>query len=213
MPLWISRFQMTDAAAKTLILASQSQSRRAMLDGVGLLYDAMPARIDEMAISESMASAGAKPRDIADSLAEAKAIKLSRKFPLSLVIGSDQILVGPDGGLIEKADSIDEAMAVLKTLSGKTHQLISAAVICESGKPVWRAIETAKMTMRPLSDNFIKDYTERYYDAIQYCVGCYRIEAEGAQLFAKIEGSHFAIQGMPLLPILDYLRIRQWMPS
>ena len=192
----------------TLILASQSAARIATLNAAGVSIEAVPALVDEQSIKTSLVQAGAKPRDIADALAEAKARKLSRKMPMAMVLGCDQICVGPDGYIYDKPETPEDARAHLAQLSGKVHRLISAAVICEQGEPVWRIIDTAQLTMRSLSPQFIDNYVDRYWDEIRHCVGCYRIEAEGAQLFANVSGSQFTIIGMPLLPLLDYLRVR-----
>jgi len=192
----------------TLILASQSAARIAMLNAAGVALESVPALVDEQSIKASLVQAGAKPRDIADALAEAKARKLSRKMPTAMVLGCDQICVGPDGCIFDKPETPDDARAHLAQLSGKVHRLISAAVICEQGEPVWRIIDTAQLTMRSLSPQFIDNYVDRYWDEIRHCVGCYRIEAEGAQLFSSVSGSQFTIIGLPLLPLLDYLRIR-----
>jgi septum formation protein len=196
-----------------LILASQSAGRIAMLHAAGVSVQAVPALVDEQSIKTSLAQAGAKPRDIADALAEAKARKISRKLPTAMVLGCDQICVGPDGYIFDKPETPDDARAHLALLSGKVHRLISAAVICEHGEPVWRIIDTAQMTMRSLSPQYIEYYVETYWDEIRHCVGCYRIEAEGAQLFASVSGSQFTIIGMPLLPLLDYLRLRGLLPT
>ena len=179
-----------------------------MLNAAGVALEAVPALVDEQSIKAALVQAGAKPRDIADALAEAKARKLSRKMPMAMVLGCDQICVGPDGYIFDKPEAPDDARAHLAQLSGKVHRLISAAVICEQGEPVWRIIDTAQLTMRSLSPQFIDNYVHTYWDEIRHCVGCYRIEAEGAQLFANVSGSQFTIIGMPLLPLLDYLRIR-----
>lgn len=184
-----------------------------MLSAAGLSVEAVPALVDEDSIKTALAEAGAKPRDIADALAEAKARKVSRKMPTAMVLGCDQICVGSDGYIFDKPETPDDARAQLTVLSGKVHRLISAAVICEQGAPVWRVVDTAQMTVRNLSPQFIDDYVDKYWDQIRHCVGCYRIEAEGAQLFASVSGSQFTIIGMPLLPVLDYLRLRGLLPT
>lgn len=184
-----------------------------MLRAAGVEVDAQPALVDEASIKDSLVASGAKPRDIADALAEAKARKVSRKFGNALVLGCDQLLVTAEGQILDKPSSSDAAREHLAMLSGKTHRLISAAVICEDGEPVWRIVDTAQMTMRALSDEFVSRYVDTYWEHIRHCVGCYRIEAEGAQLFSGVSGSQFTIIGLPLLPVLDYLRVRGLLPT
>jgi septum formation protein len=195
-----------------VLLASNSTGRLNMLIAAGVATTAVSPLVDEDSIKAALHMDGAKPRDIADALAQAKAQKISRKYPGDLVIGSDQILETGDGRLLDKPETAEQAKEQLRALSGQTHTLISAVVICEAGQPVWRHIDTAKMTMRVLSSGFIDAYVERYWSEIQHCLGCYRIEGEGAQLFERIEGSQFTVIGMPLLPVLDYLRIRGVLP-
>jgi septum formation protein len=197
----------------TLILASQSSGRIAMLQSAGVEVEAHPALVDEASIKDSLVASGAKTRDIADALAEAKARKVSRKFPTALVLGCDQLLVTADGTLLDKPETRDDAREHLAMLSGSTHRLISAAVICENGAPVWRIVDSAQMAMRPLSPPFIDQYVDTHWDHIRHCVGCYRIEAEGAQLFSSVSGSQFTVIGLPLLPVLDYLRVRGLLPT
>lgn len=184
-----------------------------MLRAAGVDIEPHAALIDETSIKDAMVANGAKARDIADALAEAKARKLSRKYPTALVLGCDQVLVTADGELLDKPESPDDARAHLELLSGKTHRLVSAAIMCENGEPVWRIVDTAQMAMRSLSAGFIDHYVDTHWDHIRHCVGCYRIEAEGAQLFANVSGSQFTIIGLPLLPVLDYLRVRGLLPT
>lgn len=184
-----------------------------MLRAAGVDIEPHAALIDETSIKDAMVANGAKARDIADALAEAKARKLSRKYPTALVLGCDQVLVTADGELLDKPESPDDARTHLELLSGKTHRLVSAAVICENGEPVWRIVDTAQMAMRSLSARFIEYYVDTHWNHIRHCVGCYRIEAEGAQLFANVSGSQFTIIGLPLLPVLDYLRVRGLLPT
>lgn len=191
-----------------LILASQSKSRRAMLEAAGVPFEALSPNVDEDALKDSLRAQGHGARQLADALAEMKALRLSARTPGALVLGCDQTLEREDGTMIDKATDRADAAAILRCLSGATHSLHSAAVICENGAPVWRHIETAHLTMRPLSDDFIAYYLEREWENCRWCVGCYRIEGPGAQLFSAIRGTHFAIQGLPLLALLDFLRIR-----
>lgn len=202
-----------DGDNEMLILASQSKSRLDMLRRAGVAVTAVPSLFDEDSVKLAMRENGANARIIADTLAEQKAIKISMKNPDNLVLGADQILALDDGTMLSKAADPNEAIAQLKMMSGKIHRLISAAVICEGGKPVWRNIDVAKMDMRILSDDFITDYIAAYWDDIRYNVGCYAIEDVGAQLFRKIDGSLFTVMGLPLLAILDYCRIRGLLKS
>jgi septum formation protein len=191
-----------------LVLASQSAARRAMLDAAGVLHEALPAHVDEEAITAGLIAENASPERIADALAEVKALKISRQHPGALVLGADSVVVTAAGEMIAKPETRPHAQAQLQMLSGTTHRLISAAVICEAGKPVWRSAGAAKLTMRRLSPAFITAYLDTEGTAVLGCVGCYRIEALGAQLFSRIDGDQFVIRGLPLLAVLDYLRIR-----
>ncbi|MGR6329470.1 Maf family protein [Sphingomonas sp. XXL09] len=189
-----------------LLLASQSASRRAMLTAAGVPFDATAAGVDEDAVKAAMA--GARPRDLADALAELKAVKVSTRAPERLVLGSDSVVALADGSLLDKPESRDQAAEHLARMSGSVHHLWSAAVIAEAGRPVWRHVEAAKMHVRPLSPAFIDSYLDQEWPAIGGCVGCYRIEGPGVQLFTRIEGSQFTVLGLPLLNVLDYLRVR-----
>ncbi len=190
----------------TIILASQSASRRAMLDAAGVAYVAEPARVDEDGVKAAMT--GQPVRDVADALAELKAIKVSQAYPAALTLGSDSIVALADGTLLDKPVDREDAAAHLRAMSGGEQAIWSAAVIAEHGRPVWRHVERARLFVRPLSENFIQAYLDLEWPAIAGCVGCFRIEGPGVQLFGKIEGSHFTVLGMPLLPVLDYLRTR-----
>ncbi|MEO9599165.1 Maf family protein [Parasphingorhabdus sp.] len=196
-----------------LILASKSKARHAMLTAAGVNVEAVAPNVDEEALREGLKTEGATARNLADALAEAKAVRLSRRIGGGLILGGDQILALEDGKMLDKPVDPAEAMAHLKMLSGKKHKLFSAAVIAEQGTPVWRHIDIATLSMRSLSDNFIEQYVESEWDNIRHCVGCYEIEGRGAQLFSTIVGSQFTIMGLPLLHLLDYLRIRGIMPS
>jgi septum formation protein len=191
-----------------LILASKSASRRAMLDAAGVPYEAIAANVDEDSVKLSMRADKVAPRNLADALAELKALKVSQAHPGALVLGSDSLVALEDGTTLDKPESREQAAEHLRLMSGKRHDLVSAAVIAEGSRPVWRVVDRAKMFVRPLSDGFIEEYLDAEWPAISGCVGCYRIEGVGAQLFRRIEGSQFTVLGMPLLPVLDYLRTR-----
>jgi septum formation protein len=196
-----------------LILASQSSARRAVLNAAGLAFEALAPMVDEESAKAALRGDGISPRDLADALAELKALKLSRRFPADLVLGCDQTLSLDDGMMFDKPESRDALKDQLKALSGKTHNLWSAAVLAKGGTPIWRHIERCKMTIRPLSNAFIEEYVEAEGDVLLGCVGGYRIEGRGVQLFNRIEGSHFGILGLPLLPLLDILRTREVIAS
>lgn len=191
-----------------IVLASQSASRRALLEAAQVPFEALSPGVDEEAAKEALRADGLNARQLADALAELKALRVSRRVPGGLVLGCDQTLSLEDGTMIDKALDRADAERILKLLSGGVHHLHSAAVIALNGEPIWRHIERVRMTVRPLSDAFIASYLEADWEECRWCVGCYRIEGVGAQLFAKVEGSQFAIQGLPLLPLLDFLRVR-----
>lgn len=190
------------------ILASQSTGRRALLSAAGVPHEAVSAGVDEESAKAALVAQGLDARDLADALAELKALRISGRRPDDLVLGCDQTLALDDGVRFDKAPDRAALAGQLRQLSGKTHSLFSAMVIAEGGQPVWRHVERVRMTMRPLSDEFIADYLEAEGDDLLSGVGGYRIEGRGIQLFSRIEGSHFAIIGLPLLPLLDYLRTR-----
>ncbi len=196
-----------------LILASQSSARRAMLTAAGVAFDAVSAAVDEDSAKAALLSEGLAARDMADALAEMKAIKVSSGDGQALVLGCDSVVALEDGAMLDKPRDRAEAAIHLRRLSGKRHELVSAAVIAEGGRPVWRVVDRAKMHVRPLSDAFIEQYLDREWPDISGCVGCYRIEGLGAQIFSRIEGSHFTVLGLPLLPVLDYLRVRKVLAS
>jgi len=179
-----------------------------MLEAAGVPFVAEPAYVDEESVKQAMLADGADGRALADALAEMKAVKLSRLLPQALVLGCDSTVQAEDGSLIDKATSREDSARQLRALSGTTHRLTSAAVVAHQGAPIWRHVDVARMTMRPLSDAFIDSYLDAEWPAISGCVGGYRIEGRGAQLFARIDGSHFTILGLPLLPLLAWLRER-----
>ncbi|MFA6116534.1 MAG: nucleoside triphosphate pyrophosphatase [Sphingomonas sp.] len=191
-----------------LVLASKSASRRAMLTAAGVPFEAVAANVDEESAKAAMRAEGVAPRDLADRLAELKALRVSHRDPEALVLGSDSVVALDDGSMLDKPADRAEAAEHLRRISGKRHELISAAVMAVDGRPVWRVVDRAKMFVRTLSDSFIDSYLDVEWPEISGCVGCYRIEGPGAQLFSRIEGSQFTVLGLPLLPVLDYLRVR-----
>ena len=197
----------------TLLLASQSSGRAAMLRAAGLTFETTAAHVDEDALTASLLAAGQTPRNIADALAEAKAIKISSRLPGVTVLGADSTLALDDGSMLAKPASPEEAAGHLRRLSGTRHRLFSAVVAAREGAPVWRAIGEAKLWMRPLSDAFIAAYVAQYWDSIRWTVGCYEIEGAGVQLFEKVEGDPWTIIGMPMLPLLAWLRTTRVTPS
>ena len=189
-----------------LILASGSAIRRQILDGAGLDYEVITRPVDEAAIKDAMLAENSRLRDIADALAEAKAMRVSRQ-EAGLVIGADQIMV-MGGQLFDKPKSMEDARARLISMRGEKHELIGAVVICENGAPVWRHMCKTKLWVRDFSDDFLDWYIETEGEALMKSVGAYRFEGPGSQLFEKVEGDFFAILGLDLLPVLDFLRRR-----
>lgn len=191
----------------SLILASRSAARRAMLKAAGVAVDLDPADMDEAAFTGRLISEGGDARSVAQALAGEKALTVSRRRPGELVLGADQTLE-QDGTLYDKAASVDEARARLKLFSGKAHRLHSGAALALDGHLVWTTVQTAVMTVRRLSPGFIDNYVATSREAALSAVGGYWLEGEGVQLFERIEGDYFTVLGMPLLPLLGELRSR-----
>lgn len=187
----------------TLVLASQSASRRAMLDAAGVAFEALPAQVDERALEAGLGDAA--PAQIALALAEAKALAVSALHPGRLVLGSDS-LVEVAGRRFDKPASIEDAARHLRFFSGKAMQLHSAAALARDGTVVWRHAALAQLHVRPLSEAFIASYLAAEWPAVAGCVGVFRIEGLGVQLFDGIAGDHFTVLGMPLLAVLGALR-------
>ena len=189
------------------ILASQSQIRLNMLRDSGLDVEALPARVDEYSVKQAMLARGEPARNIADALAELKAQKIAQKAPQALVLGADQVLVC-EGVLFDKPADLYAAREQLLQLRNKSHELLSAAVIFADGQPAFRHIGRVKLSMRNFSEAYLEDYLAKEGDGVLQSVGAYKIEGLGVQMFSRIEGDYFSILGLPLLEILDFLRVR-----
>lgn len=191
----------------TLVLASASPSRRAMLEAAGLACLVDPPAVDEDSIKQAMRADGAGPADVAEALAEMKAKQVSRRHPNAMVIGADQML---ECGTIwfDKPADRDHARGHLQALRGKSHRLIASVVVVQNEARQWHFNGSVTMTMRPFSDGFLGDYLDRAGDKVLTSVGAYQLEGLGAQLFNKVDGDYFTVLGLPLLPLLDYLRTR-----
>lgn len=194
-----------------IILASGSASRRNLLAGAGVMATSIKPNVDEDAHKAAMRRDNISVRDQAMHLAEAKAVKVSRSQS-GLVIGGDQML-NLDGHAFDKPKDMIAAADHLRKLSGKTHTLETAIVICENGQPIWRHLARPKLTVRPLNEDFIQFYLQQCGEPLLSTVGAYMLEGMGSHLFTKIEGDYFSILGLPLLPLLDYLRVRNVIPT
>lgn len=190
-----------------LLLASRSEARRRMLTMAGLRFEPVAAELDEEEAKAGLIGAGFEPRDLAEMLAEMKARSVNAGAD-ALVLGADQVLELDDGSVLSKPATREEAFQQLRSLSGRIHYLHSAAVVVESGERAWGDTETAGLRVRRLSAPFLQDYLDREFEAVRGNVGGYRIEGLGVQLFDDIQGSHFAILGLPLISLLGYLRGR-----
>lgn len=190
-----------------LILASASPARRAMLGAAGVNVQAQASGVDEAALKAGFGGmAGPEMgRALALALAQAKASAVARAQDTAIVIGADQLLLC-EGKIFDKPENLAEAVIHLRALSGRTHELVTAVCAVQGDALLWTHIETAKLTMRPLSEAFIAQYLAAEGDKILGCVGAYRLEGLGAQLFERIEGDYFTVLGLPLLALLGFLR-------
>ena len=192
---------MTTIDAERLILASKSAARRAMLTNAGVSFAVQVADVDE----DALKTPGVDPVELAVELARAKALAVSRHDADAWVLGADQTL-SFDGGLVSKAPTLDEARARLAAMRGRSHQLHSGAALARNGQVVWSGVDTVEMKVRDFSDAFLDAYLAAEGEALLSCVGSYRLEGLGSQLFEAVEGDYFTVLGLPLWPVLAELR-------
>lgn len=183
-----------------------------MLRRAGLTVEIAPARIDEPALRAALVADGASPRDVADALAEHKALKTAGRHPEGLVLGCDQVL-DLDGAALGKPEDRAAARRRLLALRGRMHRLWTAAVLYDRGRPVWRHLAEARLTMRPFSEDWLAGYLDAAGWALTGTSGGYAVEEMGVRLFERIEGDHFAILGLPLLEVLTALIRRGDIPG
>ena len=196
---------MAEENTSEIVLASRSAARRSLLAGAGMTFRAVSAEIDERAVEAAIGNSGVTPAELAIVLAEAKAIEVSLRHPQALTIGADQTMALGDR-LFHKPDDMEGARRHLLALSGRTHELHSAVVLAKAGIAVWRHVDTARLTMRDLAPSAIGHYLAAVGETALQSVGAYQIEGRGIRLFDTIEGSHFTIMGLPMLPLLAALR-------
>jgi septum formation protein len=193
-------------AAPPLVLASASPARARLLAAAGLVFEQRAAAVDEEAVRAALQAEEATPADAATALAELKAQRVAHEVPPdAVVLGADQIL-SCAGRWFAKPSDLAEARAQLEDLSGRAHELATAVVGCRGGARIWHSVAQARLRLRPCSAGFLDDYLASVGERALAAVGAYQIEGPGAQLFARIEGDHFAIQGLPLLEVLEFLR-------
>lgn len=193
----------------TIVLASSSAIRHAMLDQAGVAYAVDPAAVDEVSVQAGHAGSDV---ELALTLAKAKAVEVSARRVDDWVIGGDSV-VSAAGRRFAKPASRDDAAQHLRFFSGKVLHLVSAVVLARAGQVEWTHVGEANLHVRPLSDGFIADYLDAEWPAVAYCVGVFRMEGRGVTLFEAVEGDHFTILGMPLIPLLGTLRERKLLPS
>ena len=188
------------------MLASASPIRAELLTRAGVAFAVEVAHVDEAEIRDALKAEGASVEETAEALAEAKAMRVARRRPADLVIGADQIL-DLDGSWLEKPGTLEGARAQLAQLSGRTHRQVSAVVVALNGARAWANVDVAHLSMRALDAPTIDSYLAEAGSGVLACVGSYQIEAIGIRLFERVEGDHFTIQGLPLLPLVNFLRL------
>jgi len=199
-------------SSREIILASASEARRSLLASAGVVVRAIPSDIDEGELKQCKVEPRLGSEKLATQLAEAKAMAVSALHSEALVLGADQILLLEDMHF-DKPRSMAGARAQLLKLRGRTHHLVTAVAAAQRGRILWRHCETAKLSMRNFSEAFLEDYLAAMGDELLSTVGAYKIEGCGIQLFDKIEGDYFTILGLPLLPLLSFLRSKEWLPA
>ncbi|MGZ3339005.1 MAG: Maf family protein [Reyranella sp.] len=187
-----------------LILASASRSRRQLLTNAGLSFEIEPSGVDEDEVTRSLLGEQASPQDIATTLAEMKAVRVSSRHAAAMVIGADSTLAC-NGRLFDKPATLAAARRQLLALAGQTHELWSSVVVAQGGVRLWHWSERGRLTMRPFTEPFLDAYLARAGEAVCASVGAYQLEGLGAHLFNKIEGDYFTVLGLPLLPLLGFL--------
>ena len=197
--------EIRNSGPPALVLASASRSRATMLAAAGGAFATDPAGVDEAEVKKSLLAEGARPADVAETLAELKAQQVSRRHAGALVIGADQVLEC-NGVLFDKPPDRAHARGHLQALRGRTHRLHAGVCVIRDGDYLWHANDTADLVMRDVSDAFIETYLDAIGDDALLSVGAYQLEGRGAQLFTRVAGDFFTILGLPLLPLLEFLR-------
>lgn len=200
------------ATAPSVVLASASEARRRLLRGAGVPFRAEAAAVDETEVKAALRAEGASAMQVAETLAELKARRIAHRHGGALIVGADQML-DCDGRWFDKPGDRADAAEQLRALSGRTHELLTAVCLLRDERRIWHHNAQARLTMRPLSEPFIAAYLDAVGEVALHGVGAYQIEGRGAQLFTRIEGDGFAIQGLPLLPLLEMLRQHGVLPT
>jgi septum formation protein len=192
--------------APALILASASPSRRRMLENAGLAFAVERSGVDEEEITRSLVAAGATPQEISSKLAELKALRVSARHPVAMVVGADSTLAC-NGRLFDKPPTLEAARRQLLSLRGQTHELFSSVVVAKNNARLWHWNECARLTMHPFTETFLDSYLRRAGEGVLTSVGAYQLENIGAHLFSRVDGDYFTILGLPLLPLLSFLAL------
>ena len=195
---------MAPVSISPLILASTSSSRRQLMANAGLSFEIDPSGVDEEEVTRSLLARRSSPQEIAEALAEMKALRVSARRPDSFVVGGDSTLAS-NGRLFNKPPDMTAARKQLLALSGQTHELFSSVVVAKNGVRLWHWNERARLTMRPFNEAFLDTYLARAGEAVLTSVGAYQLEGLGAHLFSRVDGDYFTILGLPLLPLLSFL--------